>query len=117
MSDNIIKKVEAAQLKDIPDFGPGDTVKVYVRIREGEKERTQIFQGIVLSRKGRSLTETFTVRKVSGGIGVERVFPIHSPNIAQIDIVKRGKVRRAKLYYLRKKRGKAAKIREKRVVK
>ena len=114
MSDQIIRKVEAAQLRDVPDFGPGDTVRVNVRIVEGEKERVQAFQGIVLSRRGRGGTESFTVRKLSSGIGVERVFPLHSPNISKIEVLKRGKVRRAKLYYLREKKGKAAKVKEKR---
>ncbi len=117
MSDGMIRNVTASQLKDIPDFGPGDTVKIHVRITEGDKERIQVFQGIVLGRKGRGTTEMMTVRKVTGGIGVERVFPIHSPNVTKIEIVKRGSVRRAKLYYLRDKKGKAAKVKEKRVVK
>jgi len=114
MSDAIIRSITASQLKELPDFGPGDTVKVHVRITEGDKERVQVFQGIVLSRRGRGATESMTVRKVSGGIGVERVFPLHSPNLVKIDVMKRGKVRRAKLYYLREKKGKAAKIKEKR---
>ncbi len=117
MSDIIIGKVEAAHLrgKDIEEFAPGDTVKVHVRIKEGEKERVQVFQGIVISRKGGGTRESFTVRKISGGIGVERVFPLHSPNIAKLEVVKHGKVRRAKLYYLRKKIGKAARVKERRV--
>ena len=98
--------------RDLPDFKAGDTVRVHVKIVEGEKERTQIFEGVVISkRKGASRT-TFTVRKVSYGIGVERIFPLYSPRIEKIEVVSRGRVRRAKLYYLRKLRGKAARIRE-----
>ncbi|MBI3689080.1 MAG: 50S ribosomal protein L19 [Actinobacteria bacterium] len=99
---------------DIPDFRPGDTVKVHVRVVEGTRERIQVFQGVVIRRQGGGVRETFTVRKVSFGIGVERTFPVHTPIIAKIEIVTRGDVRRAKLYYLRDLRGKAAKIREKR---
>lgn len=99
---------------DLPDFLPGDTVRVQVRVREGDKERLQAFEGICLGRRGAGISETFTVRKVSGGIGVERIFPLHSPIIATVDLVRRGRVRRAKLYYLRKLSGKAARIREKR---
>lgn len=96
----------------LPEFRAGDTVKVHVRVREGAKERIQIFQGVVISRRGSGTRETFTVRKVSGGIGVERIFPLHSPVIGRIEVVRRGKVRRAKLYYLRKLRGRAARIEE-----
>ncbi len=96
----------------LPEFRAGDTVKVHVRVREGAKERIQIFQGVVIARRGSGTRETFTVRKVSGGIGVERIFPLHSPVIGQIEVVRRGKVRRAKLYYLRKLRGRAARIEE-----
>ncbi|MCY3969593.1 MAG: 50S ribosomal protein L19 [Acidobacteria bacterium] len=96
----------------LPDFRAGDTVKVHVRVREGAKERIQVFQGVVISRRGSGTRETFTVRKVSGGIGVERIFPLHSPVIGRIEVVRRGKVRRAKLYYLRKLRGRAARIEE-----
>ena len=96
----------------LPEFRAGDTVKVHVRVREGAKERIQIFQGVVISRRGSGTRETFTVRKVSGGIGVERIFPLHSPVVGQIEVVRRGKVRRAKLYYLRKLRGRAARIEE-----
>lgn len=96
----------------LPEFRAGDTVKVHVRVREGAKERIQIFQGVVIARRGSGTRETFTVRKVSGGIGVERIFPLHSPVIGQIEVVRRGKVRRAKLYYLRKRRGRAARIEE-----
>ncbi len=98
--------------EDIPDFRPGDTVRVSVRVREGDKERLQAFEGVCIARRGGGMSETFTVRKVSGGIGVERVFPLHSPLVAKIDVVRRGRVRRAKLYYLRKLAGKAARIRE-----
>ncbi|MDQ6855248.1 MAG: 50S ribosomal protein L19 [Actinomycetota bacterium] len=99
---------------DIPDFGPGDTLKVHVRVVEGNRERVQVFQGVVIRRKGSGARETFTVRKVSFGVGVERTFPVHSPIIANIEVVSRGDVRRAKLYYLRDRIGKAAKVREKR---
>ena len=98
--------------EDIPEFRPGDTVRVNVRVREGEKERLQAFEGVVIRRKGGGLNETFTVRKVSNGVGVERIFPLHSPVIAEIDVVREGQVRRAKLYYLRNLSGKAARIRE-----
>jgi large subunit ribosomal protein L19 len=99
---------------DIPDFGPGDTLKVHVRVVEGNRERVQVFQGVVIRRKGSGARETFTVRKVSFGVGVERTFPVHSPIIARIEVVSRGDVRRARLYYLRDRIGKAAKVREKR---
>ena len=107
--------VERAQLRDdLPDFRPGDTVKVHVRVVEGSRERIQVFQGFVLRRQGGGLRETFTVRKVSFGVGVERTFPVHSPSIAKVELVTRGDVRRAKLYYLRDRTGRAAKIKEKR---
>ncbi len=99
---------------DIPDFAPGDTVRVQVRVREGEKERLQAFEGVCISRRGGGMSETFTLRKVSSGVGVERIFPLHSPSLSGIDVVRRGRVRRAKLYYLRKLAGKAARIRERR---
>lgn len=99
---------------DIPDFAPGDTVKVHVRVVEGNRERVQVFQGAVVRRQGSGARETFTVRKVSFGVGVERTFPVHAPTIARIEPVVRGDVRRAKLYYLRDRYGKAAKIKEKR---
>ena len=97
---------------DVPRFKPGDTVKVHVRIREGEKERVQIFQGVVIRKRKGNVNSTFTVRKVSYGVGVERIFPLHSPMIDKIEVVSRGRVRRSRLYYLRKLRGKAARIRE-----
>jgi large subunit ribosomal protein L19 len=107
--------VERAQLRDdLPDFRPGDTVKVHVRVVEGSRERIQVFQGFVLRRQGGGLRETFSVRKVSFGVGVERTFPVHSPSIAKVELVMRGDVRRAKLYYLRERTGRAAKIKEKR---
>ena len=99
---------------DIPDFAPGDTLKVHVRVVEGSKERIQVFQGAVIGRQGDGLRETFTVRKVSYGVGVERTFPVHAPTVAKIEVVSRGDVRRAKLYYLRDRVGKSAKIKEKR---
>jgi large subunit ribosomal protein L19 len=106
---------ERAQLRDdLPDFRPGDTVKVHVRVVEGSRERIQVFQGFVLRRQGGGLRETFSVRKVSFGVGVERTFPVHSPSIAKVELVSRGDVRRAKLYYLRERTGRAAKIKEKR---
>lgn len=112
---NILDKVDAAQLRDdIPDFRPGDTLDVHVKVIEGAKSRIQIFKGVVIRRQGDGIRETFTVRKVSFGIGVERTFPVHSPNLEKIVVVTRGDVRRAKLYYLRDLRGKAAKIKEKR---
>jgi large subunit ribosomal protein L19 len=111
----ITDAVERAQLRDdLPDFRPGDTVKVHVRVVEGSRERIQVFQGAVIRRQGGGLRETFTVRKVSFGVGVERTFPVHSPSIARVELVTRGDVRRAKLYYLRDRIGKAAKIKEKR---
>ncbi len=107
--------VESEYLRDdIPDFRPGDTVKVHVRVVEGNRERIQVFQGVVIARKGGGTRETFTVRKVSFGVGVERTFPLHSPIIAKIEVVSHGKVRRAKLYYLRDRVGKSARIKEKR---
>ncbi|NIP82029.1 MAG: 50S ribosomal protein L19 [Gemmatimonadetes bacterium] len=110
---DIVKEIENEQLRDgIPEFETGDTVRVNVRVREGEKERTQAFEGICIAKKGGGASETFTVRKVSAGIGVERVFPLHSPMIESIKVVRRGHVRRAKLYYLRARKGKAARIRE-----
>ena len=100
---------------DLPDFGPGDTVKVHVKIKEGEKERVQVFQGVVISKRKGTVNATFTVRKVSYGVGVERIFPLHSPVIDKIEVITRGRVRRAKIYYLRKLRGRAARIKERRI--
>jgi large subunit ribosomal protein L19 len=111
---HILDSVDAASLRDLPDFRPGDTLKVHVRVVEGSKSRIQVFQGVVIRRAGGGVRETFTVRKVSYGVGVERTFPVHSPIIDQIEVVTRGDVRRAKLYYLRDLRGKAAKIKERR---
>jgi large subunit ribosomal protein L19 len=105
----------AALRDDIPDFGPGDTLKVHVRVVEGNRQRVQVFQGVVIGRKGDGLRETFKVRKLSFGVGVERTFPVHSPIVEKIEVVTRGDVRRAKLYYLRDRIGKAAKVKEKRI--
>lgn len=106
-----IQAIESAQLREVPAFRPGDEVRVHYRIREGEKERIQVFQGVVIRRKGGSARETFTVRKVSYGVGVERIFPVHTPKIEKLEVVNRGHVRRAKLYYLRDLRGKKARLR------
>jgi large subunit ribosomal protein L19 len=115
MSD-LLYELEQEQIRDdMPDFAPGDTVRVQYRVREGSKERIQAFEGVCIAQRGSGAGATFTVRKISSGIGVERVFPLQTPNIAGIEIVRRGRVRRAKLYYLRGLRGKAARIREKRV--
>ncbi len=112
---NKVDAVATAGMKsDIPDFKSGDTVAVHVKVIEGDKERIQVFQGVVINKKGGGVNSTFTVRKVSNGVGVERIFPVHSPNIAKIDRLRVGRVRRAKLYYLRNLRGKAARIAEKR---
>ena len=112
---NIIEALEKEQLRsDIPDFAPGDTVRVHAKIVEGSRERIQMFEGVVISRQGTGVRETFTVRRISYGIGVERMFPVHSPRIEKIDVRRKGIVRRAKLYYLRKLTGKAARIKEKR---
>ena len=113
---NILDSVDAAQLRsDVPDFRPGDTLKVHVRVVEGNRSRVQMFQGVVIRRQGDGVRETFTVRKVSFGVGVERTFPVHTPVIEKIEVAIQGDVRRAKLYYLRDLRGKKAKIKEKRV--
>jgi large subunit ribosomal protein L19 len=110
---NVIDAIEREQLKtDIPAFKPGDTVRVHVRVIEGEKERTQVFEGTVIGRRGGGIRETFTVRKVSYGVGVERTFPVHSPRIEKVEVQTRGMVRRAKLYYLRERAGKSARIQE-----
>lgn len=112
---NVIEALEREQMRlDIPDFRAGDTVKVHAKIKEGDKERIQIFQGVVIRKRKGTMGATFTVRKVSYGIGVERIFPVHSPNIDKVEIVSRGKVRRGRLYYMRKLKGKAARIKEKR---
>jgi len=113
--DDIIRSVEASQIRDDhPDFKAGDTVKVHFSVQEGDKVRTQIFQGIVISRRGGGVSETFIVRKISSGVSVERVFPLHTPLISRIEVTRMGKVRRGKLFYLRNKKGKAARIKEKR---
>ena len=110
---NIIEALEKEQLRsDIPDFAPGDTVRVHAKIVEGSRERIQMFEGVVISRQGTGVRETFTVRRISYGIGVERMFPVHSPRIEKIDVLRKGIVRRAKLYYLRNLTGKAARIKE-----
>src|SRR3954467_7991849 len=110
---NIIAEVTKDQLRtDHPDFRPGDTVRLHVKIVEGTRERIQLFEGVVIKRRGGGISETFTVRKISNGVGVERTFPVHTPKIAKLEVTRRGKVRRAKLYYLRKLRGKKARIKE-----
>lgn len=112
---NQLDQVESAYMRPgHPEFMPGDTVRVHVRVVEGDKHRIQVFQGVVIARRGGGTRETFTVRKISGSIGVERIFPYHSPNVDKIEVIRRGRVRRAKLYYLRKLRGKAARIDERR---
>lgn len=112
---NIIETLEKEQLRlDVPEFDSGDTVKVYVKIREGEKERIQVFQGVVIKKTKGYASARFTVRKISGGIGVERIFPLYSPVLDKIEVVSKGRVRRSRLYYLRNLRGKAARIKEKR---
>lgn len=109
----LIAEITKEQMKtDLPSFRPGDTVKVHVKVIEGTRERIQMFEGVVIKRRGGGISETFTVRKISYGVGVERVFPVHSPKIAKLEVLRRGKVRRAKLYYLRQLRGKAARIKE-----
>ncbi len=112
---NSLVEIERGYLRqEVPEFRPGDTVRVHVRVVEGEKERLQAFQGVVVARKGSGTREMFTVRKISSGIGVERIFPLHAPVVDRIEVLRRGRVRRAKLYYLRKLRGKAARIEERR---
>jgi large subunit ribosomal protein L19 len=112
---NVIDRIEREGMrKDVPDFGPGDTVRVHVKILEGDKERIQMFEGFVMGRSGGGIRETFRVRKVSYGIGVERIFPVHSPRVDRVEVLRNGRVRRAKLYYLRDRKGKAAQIKEKR---
>jgi len=110
---NLIHEITKEQLRsDLPNFRPGDTLKVHVKVIEGSRERVQLFEGVVIRRRGGGISETFTVRKISYGVGVERTFPLHTPKIEKIEVARRGKVRRAKLYYLRKLRGKAARIKE-----
>ncbi len=113
MMQNIISAITKEQLRtDLPAFRPGDTVRVHVKIVEGTRERIQMYEGVVIQRRGGGISETFTVRKISSGVGVERIFPVHTPKIALLEVVRRGKVRRAKLFYLRELRGKAARIKE-----
>ncbi|MCL6632337.1 MAG: 50S ribosomal protein L19 [Alicyclobacillus herbarius] len=110
---DLVRAITQEQLRsDIPDFRPGDTLRVHVRVREGQRERIQVFEGVVIRRRGGGISETYTVRKISYGVGVERTFPLHSPNIEKIEVMRRGRVRRAKLYYLRGRSGKAARIKE-----
>ena len=114
MDSSILRELTSDQLKtDLPKFGAGDTVRIHVRVIEGDKERTQIFEGTVIQRKGSGIQETFTVRKISQGIAIERIFPMHSPRIAKIERLREGRVRRARLFYLRGRKGRAARIREK----
>ena len=108
-----LKLVEQTQVKEVIDFKPGDTINVHYRVREGDKERIQQYEGVVINKRGSGANKTFTVRKISSNVGVERIFPLYSPSIAKIEVKKRGKVRRAKLFYLRELRGKAARIKEK----
>jgi len=110
--DRLAKFAREGMREDLPDFRPGDTVKVMVRVREGEKERLQAFEGVCVAKKGGGISETFTVRKVSAGVGVERIFPVHSPSVGSVEVLRHGKVRRAKLYYLRRLTGKAGRIKE-----
>ncbi len=111
----ILRAIEAQQIKaDLPDFGAGDTVKVHIKVTEGKRERIQIFEGVIIKRQGGGIRETFTVRKISFGVGVEKTFPVHSPMIERIEVTRRGKVRRAKINYMRDRVGKAARIKEKR---
>jgi large subunit ribosomal protein L19 len=110
---NLVREITQEQLrKDLPKFRPGDTLRVHVKVVEGSRERIQVFEGVVIKRRGGGISETFTVRKISYGVGVERAFPLHSPRVDKIEVARRGKVRRAKLYYLRGLRGKAARIKE-----
>ena len=112
---NLIESINAAQLRtDIPDFRPGDTVRVHAKVVEGTRERIQIFEGVVIARKNSGINETYTVRKISNGVGVERIFPVHTPRVEKIEVIRHGKVRRAKLYYLRALTGKKARIPERR---
>lgn len=109
----LIEQITSAQLRnDVPDFRPGDTVRVHAMIVEGERERIQLFEGLVIKRRGAGISETYTVRKISNGVGVERTFPVHTPRVAKLEVLRQGKVRRAKLYYIRALSGKAARIKE-----
>ena len=109
----VIEKITSAQLRsDIPEFRPGDTVRVHAKVVEGSRERIQLFEGLVIKRRGAGISETYTVRKISNGVGVERTFPVHTPRVAKIEVVRKGRVRRAKLYYIRALSGKAARIKE-----
>lgn len=115
MDMSIMRELTSDQLKtDLPNFGPGDTLRVHMRVIEGEKERVQVFEGNVIQRRGAGIQETVTVRKITQGVAVERIFPVHSPRIARIENIRRGRVRRARLFYLRSRKGRAARIREKR---
>ena len=115
---NLIESINAAQLRtDIPDFRPGDTVRVHAKVVEGTRERIQMFEGVVIARKNSGINETYTVRKISNGVGVERIFPVHTPRVEQIEVIRHGKVRRAKLYYLRALTGKKARIPERHITK
>ena len=115
MDMSIMRELTSDQLKtDLPDFGPGDTLRIHMRVIEGEKERIQVFEGNVIQRRGAGIQETVTVRKITQGVAVERIFPVHSPRIARIENIRRGRVRRARLFYLRGRKGRAARIREKR---
>jgi len=111
MCENLLRKIEeGSNNNNHPTFNPGDTLKVSVQVKEGDKTRIQVFEGVVIAKKGSGISETFTVRKISHGVGVERVFPLHSPNVSKIEVASKGKVRRSKLYYLRSRQGKAAKV-------
>ena len=115
MDMSILRELTSDQLKsDLPDFGPGDTVRVHVRVIEGDKERVQVFEGNVIQRKGSGIQESVTIRKITQGVAVERIFPVHSPRISQIETIRRGRVRRARLFYMRSRKGKAARIKERR---
>lgn len=115
MATDLVREIEREQMRaDLPEFNPGDNVRVHVKVVEGERERIQIFEGVVLRRAGGGLRETFTVRKISQGVGVERTWPIHSPRVDRIEVVRRSKVRRARLYYLRERTGRAARLKERR---
>lgn len=115
MATDLIREIEREQMRsDLPDFGPGDNVRVHVKVVEGDRERVQVFEGVVLRRSGGGINETFTVRKMSQGVGVERTWPLHSPRIDRIEVTRRGKVRRARLFYLRERTGRAARLKERR---